>query len=232
VIVNLLVDVTYSVPQPAHPDRGGARHELRRHRRRRRPLASRARRRRLLRRRLARRPFALLGFCASLRFALVAISRPWSRRTPVATDFNAILAQPSARTMLGTDELGRDILSRIIWGPGLDAGRRPRDGAGDGDRVPIGLVAGYYRGWDRLRHLAAHRRAARVPVPDPRGRARGDPGAVAPERDDRARGRRRAGADPVARGETLALRRRTTSGAAVANGAGDAPSSSGTSSPT
>ena len=89
--------------------------------------------------------------------------------------------------------------------------------------VPIGLVAGYYRGWVDSVIARVDRRAARVPVPDPRDRARRDPRAVAAQRDDRAR---RSPACPglvrITRGETLALREADFVPAAIASGAGDA----------
>ena len=56
--------------------------------------------------------------------------------------------QPSAQHLLGTDELGRDQLSRIIWGAraSIQAGVFSTLLA-MAIGVPIGLFAGYYRGW-------------------------------------------------------------------------------------
>jgi peptide/nickel transport system permease protein len=112
-------------------------------------LAPRARRRRLLRRRLARRPLAILGFVVAVTFALAAIFAPWvAPYSASATDFNALLAHPSSQHLLGTDGLGRDILSRVIWGgrASMQAGVLATL-VGMAIGVPIGLVAGYYRGW-------------------------------------------------------------------------------------
>ena len=112
-------------------------------------LSPRARRRRLERRRLARRPFAIAGFVVALTFALVALLAPWiAPHSPSETDFNALLQSPSREHLLGTDELGRDVLSRICWGArasimaGVVATLFAMTVA-----VPIGLIAGYYRGW-------------------------------------------------------------------------------------
>jgi peptide/nickel transport system permease protein len=112
-------------------------------------LAPRARRRRLLRRRLARRPLAIVGFVVAAAFALAAIFAPWvAPYSASATDFNALLAHPSSQHLLGTDGLGRDSLSRIIWGgrASMQAGVLATL-VGMAIGVPIGLVAGYYRGW-------------------------------------------------------------------------------------
>ena len=48
---------------------------------------------------------------------LAAILAPWvAPYDPDAVDFTAFYAPPSAAHWLGTDSLGRDLLSRIIWG--------------------------------------------------------------------------------------------------------------------
>lgn len=108
----------------------------------------RARRRRILRKRFLRRPAAVAGLVVVIGFAVVAIFAPYiAPYRPSATDFNALLSHPSAKHLLGTDELGRDVLSRIIWGgrasmqAGLLATLLAMLVA-----VPIGMVAGYYRG--------------------------------------------------------------------------------------
>lgn len=67
---------------------------------------------------------------------------------PTATDWGKIRLAPSAMHWLGTDEIGRDILSRMIWGAraSLLAGVVSVAIAviiG----VPFGLIAGYFGGW-------------------------------------------------------------------------------------
>jgi peptide/nickel transport system permease protein len=112
----------------------------------------RALRRRLLLRRFLRRPLAVIGLVVAATFILVAIFAPWvAPYSPSDTDFEALLAKPSVDHLLGTDELGRDILSRIIWGAraSIQAGVFATLLA-IVIAVPIGLVAGYYRGWADL----------------------------------------------------------------------------------
>jgi peptide/nickel transport system permease protein len=113
-------------------------------------LSPRARRRRILRRRFLRRPFAIVGLVVALAFVLAAIFAPLvAPYSASATDFNATLAPPfSHGHLLGTDELGRDVLSRIIWGSraSIQAGVLSTTLAMV-IAVPIGIVAGYYRGW-------------------------------------------------------------------------------------
>jgi peptide/nickel transport system permease protein len=111
-----------------------------------------AMRRRLLLRRFLRRPFAVAGVVIALAFVVVAIFAPWvAPYSPNETDFEALLAKPSLDHLLGTDELGRDILSRIIWGAraSIQAGVFATLLA-IVIAVPIGLVAGYFRGWADL----------------------------------------------------------------------------------
>jgi peptide/nickel transport system permease protein len=114
------------------------------------PLSSpRARRRRLLARRFLRRPFAVVGLAVAITFVLAAVFAPWvAPYSPDATDFNALLATPSPEHLLGTDALGRDIFSRVVWGAraSILAGVFATL-LGMAIAVPIGLAAGYYRGW-------------------------------------------------------------------------------------
>jgi ABC-type dipeptide/oligopeptide/nickel transport system permease subunit len=109
----------------------------------------RKRRRRLLRKRFLRRPAAVAGLVVVLTFVIMAVFAPQlAPYSPSATDFNALLAHPSSAHLLGTDSLGRDVLSRIIYGArvsmlvGFFSTMLAMVIA-----VPIGMAAGYYRGW-------------------------------------------------------------------------------------
>ena len=68
---------------------------------------------------------------------------------------------PSWAHWFGTDEVGRDVLSRIIFGAraSLIAGL-VSVGIAVGAGVPLGLMAGYLGGWIDARDLAHHRRHA------------------------------------------------------------------------
>jgi peptide/nickel transport system permease protein len=113
-------------------------------------VASPRRRRvmRLWRRFIERRP-AVLGLLLATTFVLAALLAPWiAPADPGASDFDAVLTPPSAGHMLGTDELGRDVLSRIVFGAraSIQAGVLAI-GLAMVVAVPIGLVSGYYRSW-------------------------------------------------------------------------------------
>ncbi len=112
-------------------------------------LTGRARRRRLLRRRFLRRPFAIVGLVVALAFIGGAIFAPVIAPYHADTnDFNALLQHSSGKHLLGTDELGRDVFSRIVWGSraSIEAGVLATLLA-MAIALPIGLAAGYYRGW-------------------------------------------------------------------------------------
>ncbi|WP_430790368.1 ABC transporter permease [Virgibacillus flavescens] len=71
---------------------------------------------------------------------------------PAAQNYSAVLQGPSAEHWFGTDNLGRDILSRVIYGAqvSLKAGLISV-GIALAIGLPIGLFSGYYRGiWDEL----------------------------------------------------------------------------------
>jgi peptide/nickel transport system permease protein len=112
-------------------------------------LSPRRRRGTLIRKRFLRRPMAVIGLVVVVTLVVAAIFAPLlAPYNPSEPDFNALLAHPSRDHLLGTDELGRDILSRIIFGArasmlaGFFATMLAMAIA-----VPIGLAAGYYRGW-------------------------------------------------------------------------------------
>src|SRR5207302_392476 len=100
--------------------------------------------------RFAGRLPALIGAVLASLVVIAAIAAPFvSPFAPEANDFNAILAGPFAVPHpLGTDELGRDVLSRLIWGAraSMQAGVFATLLA-MAVAVPIGLMSGYWRGW-------------------------------------------------------------------------------------
>lgn len=62
-------------------------------------------------------PLASLGLTIIVLLGLVAIFAPWlATHDPIAQDLNNALGAPSGDHWFGTDELGRDIYSRIIYG--------------------------------------------------------------------------------------------------------------------
>ena len=67
---------------------------------------------------------------------------------PLATSWSAIRKAPSAAHWFGTDEIGRDVLSRVVWGTraSLLAGVVSVS-ISLAFGVPIGLLAGYAGGW-------------------------------------------------------------------------------------
>jgi peptide/nickel transport system permease protein len=91
---------------------------------------------------------AMIGAGILLLFALAAIFAPWiAPYNPVKTNFLAIRKPPSAVFWLGTDELGRDMLTRLIWGARgslLAGGISVAIAMAIG--VPLGLLAGYFGG--------------------------------------------------------------------------------------
>ena len=68
-------------------------------------------------RRLRRRRGALVGLAVVLLFIALALFAPWiAPHDPIAASWAAIRKPPSAQYWFGTDEIGRDVLSRVIWG--------------------------------------------------------------------------------------------------------------------
>ena len=103
--------------------------------------------RRALRKLLQRKP-AVVGLVIVTAFIVLALFAPWiAPHDPVATSWGAIRKAPSIAHWFGTDEIGRDVLSRVIWGTqaSLLAGVVSVSISlllG----VPIGLIAGFVGG--------------------------------------------------------------------------------------
>ena len=99
-------------------------------------------------RRFARHRLGLLGLCFLLVVVVAAIFAPWLAPYSPTRILGKALQAPSAAHWFGTDEIGRDVFSRIVWGSrislqvvffsiaaALVAG------------TVIGLVAGYVGRW-------------------------------------------------------------------------------------
>jgi peptide/nickel transport system permease protein len=100
-------------------------------------------------RRLWRRRGAMVGLVVVLFFILIAVFAPnIAPHDPIATSWSAIRAAPSLQYWFGTDELGRDVLSRVVWGTraSLMAGLVSVS-ISMALGVPIGLLAAYVGGW-------------------------------------------------------------------------------------
>ena len=68
-------------------------------------------------RRLARRRGAMVGLAVVVLFVTIAVFAPWlSPYDPLQTSWSAVRKAPTAAHWFGTDEIGRDVLSRVIWG--------------------------------------------------------------------------------------------------------------------
>jgi peptide/nickel transport system permease protein len=93
-------------------------------------------------------PLATVGLCFITIFVLFALLAPWlAPYDPAFIDLPHRLAPPSSHHWFGTDELGRDILSRIIFGARISMLVGASVVAGS---LMLGLIigslAGYYGG--------------------------------------------------------------------------------------
>ena len=97
----------------------------------------------------ARNPLAMLGLFILILLIVMAIFAPWiAPHNPLWGDLPDRLLPPSGKFLLGTDDQGRDIFSRIVFGArttlyiiGLVAVTAAPIG------LLIGTTAGYLGGW-------------------------------------------------------------------------------------
>ncbi|MFO7310964.1 MAG: ABC transporter permease [Bacillota bacterium] len=100
-------------------------------------------------RRLARNRLAMLGLAIIAIFVALAVLAPWiAPHDPLRSSFAKRLQPPSAEHWLGTDELGRDMFSRLLYGARISL----RVGLisvaiGIVIGVPLGAISAYYGGW-------------------------------------------------------------------------------------
>lgn len=103
----------------------------------------------MLLKRLLNHRLGMIGLLILLVNILVAIMAPWiATHDPLKVDVTYQAAPPSAEFYFGTDEYGRDIFSRVVYGTRislyisfLSVGLAAMVG------MLIGAVAGYYGGW-------------------------------------------------------------------------------------
>jgi ABC-type dipeptide/oligopeptide/nickel transport system permease subunit len=100
-------------------------------------------------RRFAKNPAAMAGLIfLGLVVVLVLLASFFSPYKPSSQDLHMINTGPSGSHWLGTDDVGRDILSRVIYG-----GRASMEVCvvvvilAVGIALPLGLVTGYIGGW-------------------------------------------------------------------------------------
>jgi ABC-type dipeptide/oligopeptide/nickel transport system permease subunit len=100
-------------------------------------------------RRLSRNRLALLGLCVIGVFTALALLAPLvAPHDPVAQELSQALQPPSTQHPMGTDNFGRDILSRLVYGAriSLFIGLLSQVLALS-IGVTLGALSGYFRGW-------------------------------------------------------------------------------------
>ena len=100
-------------------------------------------------RRLIKQPSAVIGLIIIAAFILIAVFAPLiAPYDPIATSWSLVRKAPSALHWFGTDDLGRDVLARVIYGTraSLAAGAISVTIA-LAIGVPLGMFAGYQGGF-------------------------------------------------------------------------------------
>ncbi|GJD46187.1 Glutathione transport system permease protein GsiD [Methylobacterium cerastii] len=100
-------------------------------------------------RRLRARRSAVVGLVIVVGLVLMAVFAAWiAPYDPTETDWGAVRAAPSLAHPFGGDEVGRDVLARIVYGARASLGAGLVSVAlAVSLGLPLGLVAGYAGGW-------------------------------------------------------------------------------------
>lgn len=98
---------------------------------------------------MRRDPLTLWGLGIILTLAVVAIAAPWlAPYDPLAVSLPEALLPPSSQHWLGTDPLGRDVLSRLIYGTRISLSIGVLAvGVAVIVGVAVGASAGFFGGW-------------------------------------------------------------------------------------
>ena len=102
-----------------------------------------------LQRGVRQHPLALTGGALMAAFLLCALLAPWlAPHDPAQLDLAARLQAPSAAHWFGTDELGRDVLSRTLYGARVSLTVAVAVvGLSLAAGLVLGMAAGFYGGW-------------------------------------------------------------------------------------
>ena len=95
---------------------------------------------------LQQHPLGMVGFIGMMLIILLVLLAPWiAPYDPIESNYGVLLQPPSSKHWFGTDNLGRDLFSRILWGgrDSLLVGFIGMAIALTGGII-VGLVAGYY----------------------------------------------------------------------------------------
>jgi peptide/nickel transport system permease protein len=98
---------------------------------------------------LMKNKLAVTGGILVLLVFVLSLLAPWiAPYNPAAIDIKNILIGPSFSHILGTDDLGRDVFSRMLWGGriSLEVGF-VAVGIATIMGIILGAIAGYYGGW-------------------------------------------------------------------------------------
>ncbi len=98
---------------------------------------------------LKRHGMFLTGLAIVLFMSVLALLAPWiAPFDPAALNLDQILMPPSAEHLLGTDELGRDVFSRLLYGARVSLWVGfVAVGISTAIGIVLGLASGYFGGW-------------------------------------------------------------------------------------
>ncbi|WP_294446198.1 ABC transporter permease [uncultured Mailhella sp.] len=98
---------------------------------------------------LKRHGMFLTGLAIVLVMSVLALLAPWiAPFDPAALNLDQILMPPSSEHLLGTDELGRDVFSRLLYGARVSLWVGfVAVGISTAIGIVLGLASGYFGGW-------------------------------------------------------------------------------------